>query len=137
MSHRPRIALGLAGAVAVSAVLVAPAAAKPSALQCGQTVTVVDQAEARPHRLPGSGLVIGADGITIDLNGHAIKGVNAPGSVGIDSDGHPGVKIKNSSIANFFVDGVRLHASPRSVVRNLHTCASAPATSRASSPPAC
>ncbi len=118
MSHRSRIALGLAGAVALSAVLAAPAAAKPT-LQCGQTITVSTKLKHDLTGCTGSGLVVGADGITIDLGGHSIKGVNAPGSVGIDSDGHPGVTIENGSIADFFVDGVRLHASPRSVVRNL------------------
>lgn len=48
----------------------------------------------------GDGLIIGADGITIDLNGHTLSG-DGTGS-GIDnSGGHDNVTIKNGTIEDF------------------------------------
>ena len=119
MSLRTRTTLGLVAAMAASVVVVAPAAAK-SAPQCGQTVTASTKLKHDLVGCAGNGLVVGADNITIDLNGHSIRGVNAPGSIGIADDGHQRVKIKNGTIADFFVNGVRLHDAARSVVRNMH-----------------
>ena len=93
MSLRQPIILGLAGAVAATAVAAAPAAAKP-ALQCGQTVTVSTKLTRDLTGCSGAGLVVGAAGITIDLNGHAIRGVNAAGSVGVSDDGHARVTVE-------------------------------------------
>jgi parallel beta-helix repeat protein len=118
MSLQPRIVLGVASAVAASVVAVGPAAAA-AALQCGQTVTVSTKLTRDLTGCPGTGLVVGADGITIDLGGHSIRGVNAADSVGIANDGHPGVTIKNGTISDFFVSGIRLHEAPDSVVRDV------------------
>ncbi len=118
MSLRPPIVLGLVGAVAASVIAAAPAAAKP-ALKCGQTVTVSTKLTRDLIGCPGTGLVIGADGITIDLNGHRISGVNAPDSAGIADDGHRGVTVENGTITDFFVHGIRLHEAPHSVVRDV------------------
>jgi parallel beta-helix repeat protein len=118
MSLHTRIALGLAGFAAATAVTAAPAAADPP-LRCGQTVTVSTTLTRDLVGCAGNGLVVGADGITIDLAGHSIRGTNAPDSVGIADDGHPGVTIVNGRIADFFASGVSLHDAPRSVVRGL------------------
>ena len=119
MSLRTRTTLGLVAAMAASVVAVAPAAAK-SGPACGQTITASTKLKHDLVGCSGNGLVVGADNITIDLNGHSIRGVNAPGSIGIANDGHQRVEIKNGTIADFFVNGVRLHDAPRSVVRNMH-----------------
>lgn len=118
MSLRTRTTLGLVAAMAATVVVAAPAAAK-SALHCGQTITASTKLTHDLVGCPGTGLVVGADNITIDLNGHSIRGVNAPGSIGIADDGHAGLTVKHGAIADFFVDGVRLHDAAHSVVRDL------------------
>jgi parallel beta-helix repeat protein len=86
---------------------------------CGQTLTADTRLANSLVGCPGNGLVIGADGITVDLAGHSVRGTNAPGSEGIADDGHPGVRIRNGTIANFFLNGVALRGAPRSSLTNL------------------
>jgi large repetitive protein len=57
------------------------------------------------------GLVIGADNITLDLNGHTIDGKGL--GVGVRNDGFDGVTIKNGTVADFD-HGVQLNAGTRS-----------------------
>ncbi len=101
---RSRVAL--AGMLAVGYLIMAAparAAPAPTTLSCGQVVTqdvalaadVVDCAQGTP------GLVVGANGITIDLNGHLVEtpiGVDKTGGPGIVNDGHAGVTIRNGSV---------------------------------------
>jgi hypothetical protein len=68
---------------------------------------------------PGDGLVVGAPGITIDLNGHTISGTNAPGSEGIADDGYGHVVVEHGQIRTFFVNGVGLRHAPASLVRDV------------------
>lgn len=74
-----------------------PAAAQP--LTCGDTVTHDTTLTGDLLDCSGDGLVIGADGITVDLNGHTISGrIILGGSldqVGIDNRGHDGLTIRN------------------------------------------
>jgi nitrous oxidase accessory protein NosD len=98
--------------------LVAPIAGA-AAPACGQTVTQSVTLQADLTGCPGSGLVVGADDITIDLNGHAITGTNGPGGEGIANDGHSGVKIVNGAISGFRVHGIALRQAPRSTVRGV------------------
>jgi parallel beta-helix repeat protein len=101
------LVLLVSGALAGSG---ATAWAKP--LHCGDTVTTNTTLHADLTDCPGNGLVIGADRVTLNLNGHAITG-NLEGAVGIDnSAGHDGVTIMNGAVRNF-TNGVLLleHAS--------------------------
>ena len=63
--------------------------------------------------------MIGADHITINLAGHSISGVNAPGSEGIADDGHIGVTVKNGTVAGFFLNGVAFRHASGSAVSNM------------------
>jgi len=75
---------------------------------CGDTVTESCTFDADMNCESGHGLVIGADGITIDGNGYALNGI-APGIIeglGIERSGiygkaYDGIIIKNLEIANF------------------------------------
>jgi parallel beta-helix repeat protein len=119
MSLRRWLLLGVATVVA--ALPAAPALAgggRPS-LRCGQTVTTSLTLTRDLVGCPGDGLVVGADGITIDLGGHAIRGVNTVGGTGVVVDGHRGVRVVNGTISDFFAAGVSLHASPDALVRDL------------------
>jgi len=71
------------------------------------------------------GFIIGADDITLDLQGHTITGPflacapACPGGInGIDIDGHTGVTVKNG-IVEGFVFGVRLSDADNNVVKSL------------------
>jgi hypothetical protein len=120
------LALLVSGALAGSG---ATAWAKP--LHCGDTVTTNTTLHADLTDCPGNGLVIGADRVTLNLNGHAITG-NLEGAVGIDnSAGHDGVTIMNGAVRNF-TNGVLLleHASGNrcSASSSYRTTAVAPPT---------
>jgi len=82
--------LGLATASAISA-----------QVACGDTVTTSVTLTADLD-CSGTGLTVGADKITIDLNGFTIDGDNGIGDLGIDNGlGFDGVTIKNGRISSF------------------------------------
>jgi len=101
------VALLVAGATVVGA---GTAAART--LGCGEVVTVDTTLDSDLVDCPDEGLVIGADDVTLDLNGHTIDGdgvspVICPVEgqvcdVGVDnSAGHRGVTIQGGSIQQF------------------------------------
>jgi parallel beta-helix repeat protein len=86
----------------------------PDALACGQVVTTDVRLATDLVDCPGPGLVVGADGVTIDLNGHTIDGDGRfQGSdAGIDNGvRHTDVTIKNGTIKEFDA-GVKVGALP-------------------------
>jgi parallel beta-helix repeat protein len=99
-----RISLGLAavgGALAVAG-LAAPGALA-SAPACGDTIT---QSVTLHHDLancPGDGLVIGADGVTLDLAGHTIDGDAVIGGddTGVRLEGRRHVTVRGGTIREF------------------------------------
>ena len=96
------------------------AGAGAPALQCGATLTKSTTLTEDLLRCPGTALVIGADGITVNLAGHTISGTNAAGGEGIANDGHAGVRIVGSGkITDFRLNGVGMRKAPKSVVRGL------------------
>lgn len=85
---------------------VAPALV-PTAVSCGQTLT---QSTLVQNDLLGcleNGLVIGAHGITIDLDGHTIGGAGL--GAGILNNGFDSVTVKNGTVSGFDT-GVQLNA---------------------------
>jgi len=82
---------------------------------CAQVVTT-DAFLTGDLTCPGkSGIVVGAPGITIDLNGHTLRGDRSTGTFGIDDDaGFAGVTIRNGTVRNFF-DGVHTSNGANSV----------------------
>ena len=120
MSLRTRTILGLAARLAATAVAVRRPRPRRPPLQCGQTITVSTKLT---HDLSGCAgqRARGRRRRHHDRpNGHTIRGVNAPGSIGIADDGHTrrhasraGRSPTSSSAA------CRCTRRPRSVVRNL------------------
>jgi large repetitive protein len=101
-------ALTLAGALAATGS--AAANSLPSTVKCGDTLTHSVKLTADLTDCPADGLVIGAAGITVDLNGHTIDGTvtqatdcDVPpfGVVGISAGGYDGLTIKNGTIQQF------------------------------------
>jgi hypothetical protein len=117
MSHRPqppvacRLPVLLLLLTALLVLGIGPARAQ--ALGCGATVTQDVTLTADLLDCPGDGLVVGAAGITVDLNGHTVSGRiisgGDPGQVGIDnSGGHDDVTIRNGTVRDFARGGVHL-----------------------------
>jgi len=102
-------------------VVAVPAGAAPAStvVTCGQTITANTRLANDLLGCPGDGLVIGADNITLDVAGHSISGVNAPGSEGIADNGHGGITIENGTIENFFLNGIGLRNAPGSAVSEM------------------
>ena len=90
--------------------IVAPATASDL---CGTTI-VANLTLDHDLTCPGNGLIVGADGITINLNGHTITG---PGSgVGISVPNRTGVVIVGGTVKNFLA-GIQLVNSTAIVVK--------------------
>jgi hypothetical protein len=102
---RRRLALIL---VAVAALALMPflvaakssaGASKRVALTCGQTVTTSVTLTADITGCGGDGLIVGANGITINLNGHLISG--SSGQYGVLNGSHSSDVIENGKITGF------------------------------------
>ena len=97
------LALAVAGAMGGGR---APA----SHVACGDTITADTTLDNDLIDCPNNGIVIGADDITLDLNGHGIDGdgtefADCPKNefcdVGVANDGHDGVRIKGGTVREF------------------------------------
>jgi parallel beta-helix repeat protein len=78
-----------------------------SSLSCGAAITTNTTLHADLTNCAGDGLVIGADNITLNLNGHTIAGDATPGTDpdrpdrGIRLEGHHGVTIERGTVQDF------------------------------------
>ena len=80
----------------------ARAATGEAALECGSVVTHDVRLSRDLRDCTGNGLVVGADDVDIDLNGHLISGTGPFVSLsGIDIDAHSSVRVHNGRIADF------------------------------------
>jgi parallel beta-helix repeat protein len=94
------VACGLVGA--------APAAAKK--VTCGQVIIENTKVSNDLKNCSGDGLVIGADDITLNLNGHTIDGDDDGNDNGIVIQNHDGVTVKNGTVQQF-AEGVVVGSS--------------------------
>jgi parallel beta-helix repeat protein len=120
--HARHLALAVLLALGLLALGAGPASAQP--LGCGAVVTEDTTLTADLLDCPGDGLVVGAGGITIDLNGHTISGQiisgGRPDQVGIDnSGGHDDVTVRNGVVRAFAGGGVHLVRADRNLVQDL------------------
>jgi parallel beta-helix repeat protein len=105
---------------AVGVASVAAGQAPSAGLDCGDTITVDTTLDRDLVNCPSNGILIGADGITLDLNGHTISGDGKPVrhcprrqpcDTGVFNDRHDGVGVRNGSLHGFavgvLVGGVR------------------------------
>ena len=84
-----------------------------SHVSCGDEITADTTLDSDLVDCPNNGVVIGADDITLDLNGHTIDGdgTEAAGcdpkqelcDFGVANDGHDGVTVRNGSVREFGV----------------------------------
>lgn len=110
MTPRPRPRTTLAATAGLSLValglpLASPASAAPAqALGCGAVVTTSVRLQADIGPCAGAGLVIAADGVTLDLGGHRVLGTLSP---------RPGLAVNTANAA-----GILLRRTSRSTVVN-------------------
>jgi hypothetical protein len=108
--------------LAVLAAILAPGRASADQahpVRCGDTITRDTRLKNDLVNCPGNGIVIGADNITLDLNGHTVDGDSVVGceelytcDFGVDNTaGHHGVTIKDGSIREFATAVVVLGAN--------------------------
>ena len=108
--------LGVLVLVLTAGSLLLSAPASPSgngAAACGKVITKSFTLSHDLLNCPADGLVVGANGITINLNGKLVDGVSA--AAGIRNDGFDRVTIRNGKVQGF-AHGVQLNAGTR---RNL------------------
>jgi parallel beta-helix repeat protein len=84
--------------------------ASESHVSCGDTITADTTLDSDLVDCPSNGIVIGADDITIDLNGHTIDGddepfepcrEDEPCDIGVLNDGHDAVTIEGGTVRDF------------------------------------
>jgi parallel beta-helix repeat protein len=123
MRKRQALAIAFAASAAAAAHTAAAAAAAPEAVGCGAVVTQNVTLHADLGPCPGDGLVVGANGVRINLNGFTIWGTKAAGSVGIRVVGHDDVKIVGGQFAsiNEFGTGVLARNADRLSVVDIDT----------------
>ena len=103
----------LAGLTVLVAAGAPPATSQaPPQLRCGDTITADTTLAADLADCPNNGIVIGADGVTLDLNGHTVDGDGRPFETcgrreacdtGIVSEGHDDVTVRGGAVREFDV----------------------------------
>ena len=80
-------------------------AAQAAVVSCGQRLTTSVVVENDLAACPGDGLVAGADGITIDLDGHTIAGSGSSSgpTTGVAFGTHADVTVRNGTVRGFGV----------------------------------
>ena len=86
-------------------------------VSCGQTLKASVRLANDLVDCPANALIIGANNITVDLNGHTIDGTNKVG--GIDVQKHANVTIEDGAITDFYFAGVNVSGSRGVVLRKL------------------
>jgi parallel beta-helix repeat protein len=86
---------------------------------CGATITASATLTADLGPCAHDGLVIGADNVVLDLNGHRIFGTASPGDgAGVRIPGHTGVTVKNGTVSDFD-GGVVIQGGSANTVRGV------------------
>ena len=91
----------MAAMVAVTSLVAVPGASADD-LGCGQTITRSTALHSDIGPCPDNGIIIGADGITLNLNGHRVFGTPEPGDgAGIFLSERRNVRVLNGTVSDF------------------------------------
>jgi hypothetical protein len=88
------------GVGVVVAVMLPTTSASAATLRCGDTI-IANVVLTRNLNCSGDGLVLGADGLTIDLNGYTLSGSGGGTGIGAGGSGRRGISVLNGTIRNF------------------------------------
>jgi len=116
--HWTGCAIVLTMATLLGAAPATMAAAGRRPLACGDTITTDTRLTANLVDCRGAGLVIGADGVTLDLGGHTVDGDGAGDDVGVDVADHRRVTIANGAVREF-TEGVLVVGASEITIRRL------------------
>lgn len=119
----PRSARPIAVATAVGLLLLGTAFAAPVSaahVACGQLITQSTTLHSDVGPCTGVGLIVAADGVVLDLNGHEVSGLNSPDeeTAGVVLRRVSGATVTNGTITGFDA-GVVVGAGNGNVVRGL------------------
>lgn len=96
--------------------------AAPVVLNCGAVVTTSVQLAADIGPCHGHAIIVGADNITVDLNGHQVFGEGGTivehQASGVFSDNHTGVTVTNGTIHHMY-HGVRIRQGGHNLVTKI------------------
>ncbi len=104
--------LSVIALLALSGATAAAGQSPPAGLECGATITADTTLDRDLTGCPSNGIIIGADDVTLDLNGHTISGDGKPVrrcprrqpcDLGVFNDRHDGVTVRNGSLRGFGV----------------------------------
>jgi hypothetical protein len=95
------------------------AAPAQAAIFCGKTVTSDVTLRHDLDDCPGDGLVAGANGVRIDLDGHTIDGQNATDTVGVHNPGFDSVVVKGPGRVTQFDDGISYQSTVGGRIRGV------------------
>jgi parallel beta-helix repeat protein len=105
----PAVILALA---VVGVIVFSGGAAHAANVNCGDTITTDTTLHKDLVNCPNNGILIGADNVTLDLNGHLVDGDGAPAAgcgpqddcdLGLASIGHDGVTVMHGSVREFAI----------------------------------
>jgi parallel beta-helix repeat protein len=113
---KPLVLIAAIVAVVAAAIAVDDARAQASDLSCGETITADTTLHHDLVNCPTNGIVVGADNVTLDLNGHTIDGVGGPvpnptfgaPHTGVQLVNHDGITVKDGSIRQFPAGGLEV-----------------------------
>jgi parallel beta-helix repeat protein len=104
-------ALTLAFAAASIVAVSGPGAAAGAQVSCGDTITTDTTLHQDLIDCPNNGIVIGADGVTLDLNGHLVDGDGTPAAgcdpraevcdAGVVGEGYDGITVMDGRVREF------------------------------------
>jgi parallel beta-helix repeat protein len=114
------IAIVVFSIMTVSIVAQSAVAANSQVVRCGDTITQSVKLVADIGPCDGAGILIGVDNITLDCNGHTVRG--GSGTLEGISNGYTsqGITIKNCQVTEFS-DGFILRGSSHTVQNNIAT----------------
>jgi parallel beta-helix repeat protein len=111
MRTRLLVAVLVAGVAALGVTGIGGDRALASHVSCGDTITADATLDSDLVNCPNHGIVIGADHVTLDLNGHLVDGDGTPAAncdnqtepcdFGLFNDGHDGVTVMHGSVRGF------------------------------------
>ena len=113
---RRTLRIVVAVALAVVGSLAVPTSAQAGHLSCGQTITTDTTLDGDIGPCRDYGLIVGANGITLDLNGHRIFGTSSVADkAGVYLQNRVGVTVRNGTVSLFDV-GVAIEGGSRNLV---------------------
>lgn len=113
----PTVATAVATAVAVVVLMALTPGSASAAVRCGQVVRSDFILRGDLLNCGGDGLVVGADNITLNLNGHELRGKGHLSTAGVRIDGFEGVVVRGGVIRQFG-RGLWVIAAPHTTLRD-------------------